>query len=213
MWTDDHDREYVHHGPLTASLDPAQTNMATAGASPFDPAQSTWPQQVHLHLHGFSIPFSASLPTSPLTAVVSWEEVYDADATRTSLEWVYRELIAITFLNELEPAQEEAVECVWIALQSITAITEDECHSSHSASVVNLDPRYLASDGSGRSRFDIGEEQLLCLIEIGFCFAMPEIASILGASISTVRRCMNEYNLSVSATCSDIGDDELDHCY
>lgn len=124
MWTDDHDQEYVRHGPLTTSL---------------DPAKSTWPQQVHLRLRGFSIPFSASLPTSPLTAVVSWEEVYDADG-RMQLE--------------------ETVECVRIALQSITAITEDECHSSSSASVVNLDPRYLASDGPGRSRFDIGEEQL-----------------------------------------------------
>ena len=191
----------VWGGTMEARDQPRPINMATGAAASFTWVLSTLQRiSAELSSHG-----SCLLGRSGHT--------YDADETRISLEQVYRELIAISLLYELEPAEEEAVECVRMALQSITAITEDECCSSRSINVVHLDPRSVASDRPGRPRFDIGEEQLSCLIETGF--SVPEIASysILRVSVSTVRRRMSEYNLtvSVSATYSDIGDEELDH--
>ena len=41
-------------------------------------------------------------------------------------------------------------------------------------------------------------------------FSVPQIAEMFGVSISTVRRRMTEYGLSISATYSSITDEELD---
>lgn len=50
--------------------------------------------------------------------------------------------------------------------------------------------------------------QLQYLLEVGF--TCPQIASVLGVSLSTVRRRMDDYNLTVSSQYSDITDNELD---
>ena len=39
---------------------------------------------------------------------------------------------------------------------------------------------------------------------------MPQISSLLGVSVSTIRRRMTDYNLSVHATYSSISDAEVD---
>ena len=48
---------------------------------------------------------------------------------------------------------------------------------------------------------------LACLPEIQF--TVPQIASIIGVSVHTLRRIMSEYVLSVHAFCSALTDDQL----
>ena len=63
-------------------------------------------------------------------------------------------------------------------------------------------------DGSvGRPAFVIPCSVLQHLLEIHL--TVPKISKLLGVSVSTVRRRMAEYGLSVRDTYSDIGDEEL----
>lgn len=65
------------------------------------------------------------------------------------------------------------------------------------------------SQGSmGRPKFVINSEQLSMLLE--HRFSVPQIADMLAVSVSTVRRRMTEYGLSVGATYAHLDDDELD---
>ena len=52
------------------------------------------------------------------------------------------------------------------------------------------------------------DEQLTMLIE--HRFSVPQIAEMFGVSVSTLRRRMTEYGLSISATYSSISDEDLD---
>ena len=60
----------------------------------------------------------------------------------------------------------------------------------------------------GRPRFVIHSEQLSMLLE--HRFSVPQIADMFGVSVSTIRRRMSDYGLSVGATYTDLDDDELD---
>ena len=60
----------------------------------------------------------------------------------------------------------------------------------------------------GRPKFSISCKQLSMLLE--HRFSVPQIANMLGVSVSTVRRRMTDHNLSVSATYATITSGELD---
>ena len=60
----------------------------------------------------------------------------------------------------------------------------------------------------GRPAFGISSHQLKYLIENRF--SVPQIAELLGVSVSTVRRRMSAFNLSIRATYAPINDDRLD---
>ena len=60
----------------------------------------------------------------------------------------------------------------------------------------------------GRPRFVIKYDQLKMLLE--HRFSVQQIANMLGVSVSTVHRRMEEFNLSVSASYATITDYELD---
>ena len=62
----------------------------------------------------------------------------------------------------------------------------------------------------GRPRIVVTREQLESLIEANF--TVPRIAHMLGVSVSTLRRRMDLYNLSIRATYALISDQELDDC-
>ena len=66
----------------------------------------------------------------------------------------------------------------------------------------------LLGDRKGRPRLDIPKEQLEYLLVMGF--SGPEISSVIGVSLSTIRRRMTEYGLSVGSLYSDATDQELD---
>ena len=60
----------------------------------------------------------------------------------------------------------------------------------------------------GRPKLNITQEQLEHLLVLGF--SGPSIADLLGVSLSTVRRRMSEYRLSIRSLYSVISDQELD---
>ena len=60
----------------------------------------------------------------------------------------------------------------------------------------------------GRPRFAIAEDQLCSQLQVGF--SVPHIAHLLGTSVRTIRRRMEEFGLSVTAFYSSISDNDLD---
>ncbi len=64
------------------------------------------------------------------------------------------------------------------------------------------------TEAIGRPRFSIPHHQLEFLIESRF--SVPQNSHILGVSISTVRRRMTDYDLSIRRTYSTLADDQLD---
>ena len=63
------------------------------------------------------------------------------------------------------------------------------------------------SQSRGRPKFYICKEQIEHLLKLNF--TGPKIAGLLDVSLRTLRRRMNEYQLSVSQLYSDISDTEL----
>ena len=59
----------------------------------------------------------------------------------------------------------------------------------------------------GQPRFDIPQQQLATLVESGF--TGPQMANIIGVSLSTVRRRMAQFGLSISAEYASLSDDDL----
>ena len=73
----------------------------------------------------------------------------------------------------------------------------------------NVFPVQVQNIGSvGRPAFAISCHQLRYLIESRF--SVPQIAELLGVSVSTLRRRMSTYNLSIRATYASITDERLD---
>ena len=60
----------------------------------------------------------------------------------------------------------------------------------------------------GRPRLDVPREQLEYLLSMGF--SGPQISTAIGVSLSTIRRRMTEYGLSIGSLYSDVTDQELD---
>lgn len=71
-----------------------------------------------------------------------------------------------------------------------------------------MQPITVHATGPGRPRFEIPSSQLENLLDLN-CDC-PTIASILGVSLRTIRRRMEDFNLSVQAHYSNIDDDSLD---
>lgn len=69
-------------------------------------------------------------------------------------------------------------------------------------------PEKVYSGCKGRPSFDIPKDQLEMFLE--YNFSVPQIAEMLGVSLSTIKRRFRDYDLSVSQTYSAIGDNELD---
>lgn len=68
--------------------------------------------------------------------------------------------------------------------------------------------RYFHSGERGRPRFIIPQDMLEYLI--GSRFSVPQIAQLLQTSVSTIRRRMQEFGLTIRSTYSSISDEELD---
>ena len=125
------------------------------------------------------------------------------DSFQYELERVYRDLVAYEILAGigLTQQQSEAVDFVRVAMQIVRDIAERahrEASLDHS----------LSLRGRGRPRLVVTREQLESLIETKF--TAPQIAHMLGVSVSTVRRRMDLYNLSIGATYAEISNEELD---
>jgi len=124
------------------------------------------------------------------------------DAYLWRVEVVYREMLAREASGELADGEKEALPLI------------AEAHSKLRQTVENyqLDlpsqPPLLLDGSVGRPPFIVPYHQLEHLVQSGF--SVPQMATLLGVSVSTVRRRMLLYNLSIRDTYSDIRDDELD---
>ena len=127
-----------------------------------------------------------------------------AESFSVSLELVYRELLAKESLESMTVAESEACECVRRSLALLANLAELSRANEHQ--FTQTEPM---RDGQiGRPKFCISCDQLSMLLE--HQFSVPQISELLGVSVSTVRRRMAEYNLSVSATYASITSNELD---
>ena len=108
------------------------------------------------------------------------------DAFIMSLELVYREMIAQDCMEGLNEAGSEACRLIGSALCILQGIVESEEISLRSG-CDNQPLVYTGRPGRpGRPQFDISRLQLQYLVENRF--TGPEIAALIGVSLSTVRR-------------------------
>lgn len=125
-----------------------------------------------------------------------------------SLEWrvelVYRDLIAREISGELEIAERQALPFIGQAFYHLRELVQNmELLPPPTTQPVQV------SDGSvGRPYYDISYHQLETLISVHF--SVPQIAELFGVLVSTIRRRMAEFDLSVRSTYSTISDAELD---
>ena len=117
-----------------------------------------------------------------------------AKALEWRLELVYRDLI------ELASEEQEALPLIaeaYLHLQELVLSIE-------LLPPPRAQPVQLLDRSVGRPAYDIPHHQLDSLISMHL--SVPQIARIIGVSVSTIRRRMSEYNLSIQGTYSMISD-------
>ena len=132
------------------------------------------------------------------------------DSMIVSLEFVYRELIVFEAISQLNQQQEEAVGFVRNGMFIARSISEHHKISAECTNNSSLTPSvscdYLGL--VGRPSYDISYEQFLYLIENRF--SVPRIADMLGVSVRTIRRRMDDYGLSIRNHYSCLSNQQLD---
>ena len=104
-------------------------------------------------------------------------------------------------LNSVSSETLEAVGVGRSLLEELNRLQTAEVHFGYTA------PLTPSGNHRGRPRLDIEQEQLEYLLNLGF--NCPKIAEVMGVSLSTIRRRMSEFGLSVTALYSNITDHEL----
>ena len=133
--------------------------------------------------------------------------VDEADGILWRIEVMYREFVAMDALGVLGCGPGvTTLQCLAEAHVRMGRVVE-ELQLSHRESSSVQAP--LVLDGTiGRPKFDIQRCQLEFLIQTRF--SVPQIANLVGVSVSTVRRRMTDYNLSIRSTYCSLNDGELD---
>ena len=131
-----------------------------------------------------------------------------ADGYLWRIEVAYREFVAMDALGMLGQSGPGvmALQCLAQAHMRMGRVVEELrlCNERPS----NIQASVILSGAVGRPRFEISSSQLEFLIQTGF--SVPQIAHLLGVSVSTVRRRMTNYNLSIRSTYCTLDDIELD---
>ena len=117
-----------------------------------------------------------------------------AEALEWRVELVYRDIVAKEVAGELAPEEREAQSHIadaylhlWELVQSIELLPPPGAR-----------PVQVLDGSVGRPSYHIPYHQLDSLISMHL--SVPQIARIVGVSVSTVRRRMSEYNLSIGST-------------
>ena len=143
----------------------------------------------------------SSVCTAVVRAVEKVEEEWSPssfDCLVFHVNQLYRLLVAYC-------DDDQQVEEIGRSLALLTELEESMEEASHTGYAASIIP---GQNRRGRPKFYISEEQLQHLLQLHF--SCPKIAYLLGVSLSTIRRRMNEYGLTVSALYSEISDGELD---
>lgn len=118
---------------------------------------------------------------------------------------MYRDLLAKELIGGLCPPEAEAL--AYLA-QAYRAISEFVDSLQSSVTRLHSQAQLVRTGTIGPPSFDIPQHQLQYLIENRF--SVPQIAQLMGVSVSTIRRRMSDYDLSIRATYYPISDEELD---
>ena len=122
---------------------------------------------------------------------------------------ICRELLAYEMVNGgLLNCESEALCYLSQAHCAISQLLDDLMAGP---TVCNGSTEVMLTGSVGRPAYCIPYNQLLYLIESRF--SVPEIANLLGVSVSTIRRRMTLYGLSIRATHTPIADTDLDHIF
>ena len=117
-----------------------------------------------------------------------------------NLKIAYRELLVQELLDGLY--LEEAGGLIEAAMENLRQLQCEEMNSPQPTLPV------VHSGNVGRPRFDLPQCQITALVESGFTGV--QIANIVGVSLSTIRRRMAEYGISISSQYSELSDQDLD---
>lgn len=128
-----------------------------------------------------------------------------AEGYRWIIEMMYRDLLAKELVGGLSPEETGALTYLAQAYQAISEFVD-----SLQCSVTSLPThaQMVRTGTVGPPSFDIPQHQLQYLIENRF--SVPQIAQLMGVSVSTIRRRMSDYNLSIRSTYYPITDEQLD---
>ena len=167
-----------------------------------------WTEDKYMNMASLNVAVSVlRRVVSDLSVLVDGRDIPDdtLDSFIVSLEFVYRELIVLEATSPLNTEQLHATDIVRNSLSTLRSLNdlrsmpENHWHSRvHPVSIGLV----------GRPCFQIPRDQLSYLIENGF--SVPQIADMIGVSVRTVRRRMDDYGLSIRAQCSALSDPELD---
>ena len=122
------------------------------------------------------------------------------------IQVIYRDLLAKGAAGELQDSEEDVKDLIAQAYGQIAKVVE---HLERKLPQGDAQCVAVVRTGfAGRPSFDIPSSLLNYLLDIHL--SVPRIAKIIGVSISTVRRRMTLYGLSVHDTYSSISEEELD---
>ena len=121
-----------------------------------------------------------------------------------SIELVYRELIAMEALNNAHPDPGTLITIVQAALNTV----RDLITSCQRRDATGYRAPLLVNGYVGRPSFLIPRNQLCNLLVLRF--HVPQITTILGVSVRTIRRRMTDYGLSVRSFYTNISDSDLE---
>jgi len=110
-----------------------------------------------------------------------------AETIEWRVELVYRDLVAKEVYGELEQEEEECLQLIAEAYSHLRELVE----SIQCVQPQGEQPLQILDGSVGRPRYDIPYHQLETLILMHF--NVPQIAKIIGVSISTIRRRMSDY--------------------
>lgn len=132
-----------------------------------------------------------------------------AEDYKWRIEMIYRNLLAEDVLSGLHDQERIPLQLVAQAYAIISNYVDIQTAFGNWNVEMSPAQACLVLDGAvGRPSFQIPPSQLQFLIDSRF--SVPQIAQLMNVSVSTVRRRMLAYNMSIRATYSTISDEELD---
>lgn len=141
-------------------------------------------------------------------------EVYDRRRDPNDLDYLIYQVSKLYRLAKLiNTSSDETLENIGTSLSILEELQQDSMLLDRDSdrSTVRGNGRYEAmlvlDNRVGRPRLDVPKEQLEYLLSMGF--TGPQISIAIGVSLSTVRRRMAQYGLTIGSLYSDVTDQEL----
>lgn len=134
-------------------------------------------------------------------------DLVTAEGYKWRIELMLRELLAIEIIDGT--TEVGALECVENAYRGMSKLVEELMTFPSDMGISPVEPAQTILTGSvGRPRFAISYHQLQYLVESRF--SVPQIADLIGVSVSTIRLRMTAFYLSIRATYASLTDEQLD---